>query len=264
MQQSEISSFLMSFFEANSCPIIEENNGYFVVQLTNEMDEALMNRPFYWQYLRKTGGTPNPMKLTFITNAQEAPADLKGERVHFGSPRLHQIFAATKKLAAYIRLYEQKKRTEQNVPLQPWLGINLKVSYICDKKKDQIYSLGLHLINGVMVDHFQEKLQKLELTPKIPDYCFTITPLIKPFSGLNRIKNYVLEKIKQEDHQWAEEAEKRMKADLFLLDHFYEDLDEKPDLYWIEKQAIQDLYKPRIEIEIQNGGMFYLSQQAIH
>ena len=38
------------------------------VQLTIELDKELMNRPFYWHYLEKTGGVPNPMKLTFITD----------------------------------------------------------------------------------------------------------------------------------------------------------------------------------------------------
>ena len=28
------------------------------VQLTIEMDKELMNRPFYWHYLEKTGGRP--------------------------------------------------------------------------------------------------------------------------------------------------------------------------------------------------------------
>lgn len=77
MQQAQISTFLKRFFQATNCPIIEEKNGYFTVQLTVEMDKELMNRPFYWHYLEKTGGTPNPMKLTFITDSKEAPEDVK-------------------------------------------------------------------------------------------------------------------------------------------------------------------------------------------
>lgn len=54
-----------------------------------------------------------------------------------------------------------------------------------------------------------------------------------------------------------------MNADLALLEHFYEDLDEKPSVYWTEKKAIQELYEPRIEIEVHNGGIFYLSSDSI-
>ncbi|MDI5788447.1 YqhG family protein [Bacillus licheniformis] len=32
------------------------------VQLTVEVDKQIMNRPFYWHWLEKTGGEPNPMK----------------------------------------------------------------------------------------------------------------------------------------------------------------------------------------------------------
>lgn len=263
MQQAQISTFLKRFFQATNCPIIEEKNGYFTVQLTVEMDKELMNRPFYWHYLEKTGGTPNPMKLTFITDSKEAPGDVKGEWIHFGSPRLHQIFAATKKMSSYIRLYEQTAASKTNVPLHPWIGMNITISYICDKKKDQTYSLGLHLINGRIVENFQEQLEKIQLTPKIPDFCFTITPLITPKSGLTRLKHYVIKKIEEDDHRWAEEARERMNADLALLEHFYEDLDEKPSVYWTEKKAIQELYEPRIEIEVHNGGIFYLSSDSI-
>ena len=64
---------------------------YLTVQLTIELDKELMNRPFYWHYLEKTGGVPNPDRLTFITDSQNAPTNIKGETIHFGSPRLHQM-----------------------------------------------------------------------------------------------------------------------------------------------------------------------------
>ena len=52
-------------------------------------------------------------------------------------------------------------------------------------------SIGLQLINGQMVQEFHEKLLKMDLTPKIPDYSFTLSPLIMPKSGVVRIENYL-------------------------------------------------------------------------
>lgn len=77
------------------------------VQLTIEMDKRLMNRPFYWHYLEKTGGIPNPMQLSLITDPNHAEEE--GELIHYGSPRLHQIFQTTKELGSYIRLFEDTK-----------------------------------------------------------------------------------------------------------------------------------------------------------
>ncbi|MFY4776289.1 YqhG family protein [Metabacillus sp. RGM 3146] len=264
MKQQEIHSLLQRFFIANSCEILENAAGFMNVQLTIEMDKELMNRPFYWHYLEKTGGIPNPMPLTLITDKEKTDSSIKGEFIHFGSPRLHQIFQANQKLGGFIRLYEQTKPSSGNTPLHPWLGVNVQVSYQCDMKKDVLYSIGLHLISGAMSEQFQDKLERLELTPKIPDLCFTMSPIIRPQSGLNRIYNFIQEKVEKEDHGWADDARQRWNADLMLLNHFYENLDEKPDAYHLEKEALRDLYEPKITISIKNGGIFYLSPEFAH
>nr|WP_263325742.1 YqhG family protein [Neobacillus sp. Marseille-Q6967] len=263
MQQQEIHNFLIRYFQANECAIIENAPGYITVQLTIELDKELMNRPFYWHYLEKTGGIPNPMQLTLITNPDLAPENLKGETIHFGSPRLHQIFESTKKLAGYIRLYENHRYFNKQTPLMPWLCMNVKISYQCDRKRDVFKSIGLQLINGQMVEDFHERLQKIPLTPKIPDYSFTLSPLVKPKSGFARIENYLKAVIEQDDHTWADEAKKRWEADKRLLEHFYEDVEEENESYETEKKALQEQYEPKINISFINGGLFYLTDKAI-
>ncbi|MDR6998724.1 YqhG family protein [Neobacillus niacini] len=263
MQQQEIHNFLMKYFQANECEIVENKPGYLTTQLTIELDKELMNRPFYWHYLEKTGGIPNPMKLTFITNQQRAPDHIKGETIYFGSPRLHQIFTSTKNLASYIRLYENHSLQNRQTPLLPWLCMNVKISYQCDRKRDIFKSIGLQLINGQMVEDFHERLLKIRLTPKIPDYSFTLSPLVKPKSGMTRIENYLRNVIEKDDHTWAEEAKKRWEKDRKLLDHFYEDSEEENESYETEKKALQEQYEPKINISFINGGLFYLTEKAI-
>jgi hypothetical protein len=263
MQQLEIHNFLIRYFQANECEITENGPGYLSVQLTIELDKELMNRPFYWHYLEKTGGIPNPMKLTFITNPQIAPENLKGETIHFGSPRLHQIFQSTKKLSSYIRLYENHKHNNQQTPLMPWLCMNVKISYQCDRKRDIYKSIGLQLINGQMVEDFHDRLQNVQLTPKIPDYSFTLSPLVKPKSGMSRIENYLKSLIEQDDHSWADEARTRWEQDLRLLHHFYEDVEEENESFETEKKALKEQYEPKINISFINGGLFYLTDKAV-
>lgn len=264
MQQQEIHDFLLKYFEANNCDLVQSQSGYMTVQLTEEMDKELMNRPFYWHYLEKTGGIPNPMQLTLITNQQHINEDIKGENIHFGSPRLHQIFASTKKLAGYIRLYEDHQGAPgKQTPLLPWLCINAKISYQCDRKRDVYQSIGLQLINGRMVTDFHDRLLKLPLTPKIPDYAFTLSPLIMPKSGVTRIENMLRAKIAEEDHTWAAEARDRWKKDLDLLNHFYKDVENELESYEIEKQALKEQFEPKIDISIINGGLFYLTDNAM-
>ena len=93
MQQHEIHNYLYNFFRRITVEILERSPHLLDVQLTIEMDKLLMNRPF-WHYLEKTGGVPNPMRLTLITNPENEEND--GELIHYGSPRLHQIFKRQK------------------------------------------------------------------------------------------------------------------------------------------------------------------------
>jgi hypothetical protein len=259
MQQNEIHQFLERYFTANGCELVANGDGYMTVQLTIDLDKELMNRPFYWHYLEKTGGIPNPMKLSLVTNGEKTPEDFKGELIHFGSPRLHQIFRSTRNLAGYIRLYEERMNGQgQQVPLHPWLGLNIKVSHVTNLKKDSIQSIGLNLINGHIQEDFHDYLLSRKLTPKIPDFSFTLTPIIKPRSGINRIKSFILQGIEKESFTWAEEARKRWEEDLELLSHFYGDHEEKPESYTLEKQALKEQYEPKISIDITNGGIFYL------
>lgn len=263
MQQQEIHNFLLEYFQANDCEILENTTGYITVQLTMELDKELMNRPFYWHYLEKTGGIPNPSKLTFITNQKETPDNIKGETIYFGSPRLHQIFDSTKHLASYIRLYEDHHQLHKQTPLLPWLCMNVRISYQCDRKRDIFKSIGLQLINGQMVEDFHDLLQQIPLTPKIPDYSFTLSSLVKPKSGMSRIETYLKSVINLDDHTWAEEARKRWNQDLRLLDHFYEDMEEQNESYETEKKALQEQYEPKITISFINGGLFYLTEKSI-
>ena len=89
MAITNLNQFLQDYFVSHRCKILENNDGILKIQLTEEMDQALMNRPFYWHYIKKIGQQGEPMDLTLITNPNKK--DVKGEWIHFGSPRLQQI-----------------------------------------------------------------------------------------------------------------------------------------------------------------------------
>lgn len=114
-----------------------------------------------------------------------------------------------------------------------------------------------------MVESFHDRLLGMSLTPKIPDYSFTLSPLIMPGSGVFRVANFIKSEIEQEEHLWADEARNRWQKDLNLLEHFYEDAEEKGESYENEKAALQEQYEPKINISIINGGLFYLTDSAV-
>lgn len=263
MEQNQIKEYLENFFLLNGCEIIEKSEGEFTTQLTIDMDKKLMNRPFYWHYLEKTGGEPNPLPLRIITkqseNEENEEEKIRGEFIHYGSPRLHQIFEVNKELGTSCCMYEKVNiKGSIKIPLSPYLLVNFKISYESNHRKDEIKSMGLDLIRGKVINSFHEKLKSIELTPKIPDFTFTLTSMVKPESGYYRLEQHIQQELENQEHEWAKEAKIKQKEDLTLLEHFYEGR-EKNEQYELERQSIIEQYEPKIEVEVINGALLYLT-----
>ncbi|MGG0656404.1 YqhG family protein [Rummeliibacillus pycnus] len=258
MLPQQVHGYLRNFFEQTDCPIITDDDNYLTVQLTIDMDKRIMNRPFYWKYIESTDTDPCPAQLTFVTDQNMLNGNTNGEIVHFGSFRLNQIFQATKELGSYVQMYERVDPLETTIFLTPYLGINFKVSYYCDQTKEMIYSLGINLMTGNIIEEFQTLLCELDLDSDKADQAFPLQYIIKPTRALQRLDAEINNFIQQDDHTWAELAKKRWQRDQRVLDYFYEEVEEKPECYEIEKNALEERYAAKIKVEIINGGLFYL------
>ncbi|WP_391206766.1 YqhG family protein [Psychrobacillus sp. L4] len=257
MYPQQVHGYLQTFFKENNCDIMHGNDHYITVQLTIDMDKKIMNRPYYWQYLESTNGVPSPAKLTLITDQNKLDEDIKGEIVHFGSPRLNQLFRVTKELGAFVQMFEKVDKMETRVILTPWLGVNYKISYYSDQTKEILYSLGINLMTGVIQEGFQESINDLVMDEYMSKTVFHLPYIIKPLRALERLDTVIENFIRQDDHTWAEEATERWRKDLHVLEHFYEEVVDKPECYEMEKKAMEEQYKVRIKVEVINGGLFY-------
>ncbi|MGG0666355.1 YqhG family protein [Viridibacillus arvi] len=258
MFPQQVHSYLRDFFLENDCHIVNESDHYITVQLSIDMDKRIMNRPFYWRYLESTNGVPCPAQLTLITDQTKLDGNIKGEVVHFGSPRLNQLFRATKELGAFVQMFENVNHLETKTILTPWLAVNYKVSYYCDQTKEMLYSFGLNLMTGQLLDGFQESLSEVDLVTAMPENAFELPYIIKPIRALERLNVAIENIVQQDDHTWAEEANKRWHKAQQVLEYFYDGVEDKPESYEMEKQALEEQYDPRIKVEVINGGLFYL------
>ncbi|WP_186575803.1 YqhG family protein [Aquibacillus kalidii] len=260
MALENLHDFMTDYFIANQCEILENENGKLHVQLTDKMDEILMNRPFYWQYVKKLGYPGEPMTVSFITNPERREEE--GEWVHFGSPRIHQIFRTLTNQGKYTRLFEENN-TSQRTALVPWLVINMKISYTGKHKRDEIISIGLQLINGAMKIDMMDELNKISLQSSIADFSYTMTPIIRLKSGYQRIIQYLERYLQQQNHEWAQESWNHLQEEKQLLSHFYQnsgDDEEYENRFDQEMNDIENRFQPFIELSVINGGLFYLSQ----
>ncbi|MFC2948187.1 YqhG family protein [Virgibacillus sediminis] len=256
MAIEDLNSFLRQYFHSHYCEVVDNEQGVLTIQLTEEMDKALMNRPFYWHYVNNAGMKGNPMKLTLITNPEKRGE--KGEWVHFGSPRLQQIIRHLVKSEKQTVLF-QKITATRNTPLYPWLVVNMKISYTGMQRKDEVHSIGLHLISGKMETEMMEKLSMISLDLKISDYCYTLSPLIMWKSGFQRIQSVLDNYIENQSHEWAEQSLNALQEEKDMLEYFYTgaDMEEQKEK---ELREIEERYQPSVSFEVINGGIFYLKE----
>ncbi|MFC3039050.1 YqhG family protein [Virgibacillus xinjiangensis] len=256
MAIDHLNSFLQKYFQSHHCDVLDNKQGVLRIQLTEEMDKALMNRPFYWHYVNNAGMKGNPMALTLITNPDKRGE--KGEWVHFGSPRLQQIIRHLINNEKQTVLF-QKIDTHKNVPLHPWLVINMKISYTGRQRKEELHSIGLHLISGKMETEMMEKLSNIPLDLKISDYCYTLSPLIRWKSGFLRIQSVLDNYIENQSHEWAEQSISALREEQDMLNYFYGEAGEDAQKEK-EMQEIEERYQPSVSFEVINGGIFYLTE----
>lgn len=249
-----IHAFLLAYFKIYHCEIIKNKDGVLTVQLTEELDKTLMNRPFYWHYIKSTGNIGEPMTLTLITNPDRREED--GEWIHFGSPRLQQIFNHLQSDCHPIKVFQDIKVTDHTA-LHPWLVTNIKVSYSGKQNKEELFSIGLNLINGQMKTKMMNFLDSLTLSNTISDYCYPISPLIKLKSGFKRIENVIYDYISNQSHDWAKESTITLQEEIEVAKHFF-----KPNNLDTElANEINDLtkrYTPSVSIDVIHCGLLYI------
>ncbi|WP_252504328.1 YqhG family protein [Sporosarcina sp. Marseille-Q4943] len=261
MYPQQIHQYVRQFFVENNCTILRENEHFITVQLTIDMDKKIMNRPFYWKYLESTGDEPNPAQLTLITDKNRLAESIAGEVVHYGSPRLNQLFRVTKELGSFAQMYERAgDESGGQTILTPWVGVNYKITYSSDRTQEILYSLGINLMTGMIINGFQESISGLDLGSTISPNTFHLPYIITPLRALERLDSVIENLIQKDDHTWAEEAKERRRKDLLVLEYFYREIEEadRPECYRIEKNAIEEQYETKIKIDIINGGLFYL------
>ncbi|MEN1970572.1 YqhG family protein [Lentibacillus sp. N15] len=263
MAIENLNQFLVRYFTAHDCQLLHNADGVLTIQLTEEMDKVLMNRPFYWHYIKKMGNQGDPMQLTLITNPERQ--EEKGEWIHYGSPRLHQIFNHLRTNEKYTKLFQQIETTTKTA-LYPWLVMNVKISYIGKQKKDELLSIGLQLVNGMMRFNMMDRLNELPLQMTVSDYCFTISPLIKMKSGARRIESVISDHIKQQSNDWAAASLKTLEEESAMLKHFYQDVTGEEQAVQMEKelQEMNNRYQPTISYNVINGGIFYLQEGTVN
>ncbi|WP_126427603.1 YqhG family protein [Brevibacillus marinus] len=254
MNQEEVRRYTERYFAAFSAHVLESHPAYFTVKLPEIVDKDIGNRPFYWSWVEKMNIPPQPLTLTFCFAPEQMPEGKRCEYLHFGSSRLAQIFRSARNHGRYVCLYEQaaaptaarSARRRASAPLVPWLNVNLKISFVCDKKRDVLLSYGVNLHQPAIVHNFYPSLRTLPLGPAIPDYFYTLDRQLSLEQAAALVEREVNRFIARQDQRWAEEACARLQEEISILTAYYDNLaesdrpaDEQPDDTSTEQQQAE-------------------------
>jgi hypothetical protein len=263
MKQTEIYQFVEQYLEIQECKIIAKDSSYITTELSVIADKDIANRPYYWMFHERTGTEHQPLELTFIFDEEKVNEIIKGETIKFGCWRLHQIFQSAKQHGQFVRLYEEVSTLPTKQGLVPWLLLNYKISFVSDQKKDIFYPIGFNLITGKVLTRFDEVLGEFELTPKIPDYHFTLSPIFSLESAISQIETHINHYLEGHDPGWAMEANERLNEEVELMRAFYTDPKDEEQLTLQNRIEEVENYRPKIEVNAINVGIIYLQTNPL-
>jgi hypothetical protein len=307
VNSKQVHKYVQRFLEATQCSIIEKSPAHFTVKLSPAADRELTNRPFYWSFVDRTDTEPETMTYLFVTDKEKyeeilatpAPAPTQAstavdaalnrsfgfvnnnlasgartprEDLYFGSRKLEQLFGAAKSSGSYVNLFQEPERRSntpfQSTPYTAWLGVNMRVEFACDRKREEIHSYGVSLATGMVVENFYDRLKNLKLTPRLPSNVHLTRNGLSYAKALGIVETSLERKLKGYDYNWAVDAAARLEEELDRIRHYYDPLvqhaadDEtkaKVEEQFNQRQTeIKWQYEPRVTASAINCGIFHL------
>lgn len=231
----------------------------------------------------EVGGEPPPDARTaaadaalgrsfgFLNTNIAGQARMPREDLYFGSRRLEQLFQASRSGGSYVYLFQEPDKRSghplQSTPYTAWLGVNMRVEFACDRKREEIHSFGVSLVTGHCVEGFHNRLQACKLTMKLPPNIHIAKNGISYNRALAVVEQTLERKLRSYDYCWAEDATTRLKDELQRISGYYEPLVEHAteenreairNQYQQREAEIRWQFEPRVTASAINCGIFHL------
>ncbi|CAM4462338.1 hypothetical protein FHS16_003086 [Paenibacillus endophyticus] len=209
--------------------------------------------------------------LGFVHGNLAAPARVPREDLFFGARKLDMLFDAAKAKGSYVYLFQEPDKRSTNpfssTPYTAWLGVNMRVEFACDRKREEIHCFGVSLATGQCVELFYDRLLTHKLTPRLPANIHITKNGISYNKALSIVEQTLERKLRAYDYSWAESASARLEEELERISGYYEPLvehalaDNKPAIQeqFAQRQSeIRWQYEPRVTASAINCGIFHL------
>lgn len=145
----------------------------------------------------------------------------------------------------------------------PELLVNFRVSFETDEKIEEIYSLGINLVNGEIDSNLQLELKGKKIHPTPPKK--NLEKRCIPYrEGYESLLNHLKWQLQNHDSGWVKSAQNRWEEEVKYLEAFYRDnetLEEEKESEASFYRRLAEEYRkfrPVIKIHIINVGLLYL------
>ncbi|MDY0323664.1 MAG: YqhG family protein [Candidatus Carbobacillus sp.] len=244
MNQTSLYTLARAYFELSGSNILEDEPPYrLTIELSEEADQALGYRPFYWSYITHMRMKPELLKKTYrfldvmekdwpLSSTNDVQnrlsiAPLPGfhqqeEWISWGSPRLYRMFEAMMNHGRYTCLYAQNPAVGR---LTPYLFVSYTISQLAHHRKESIKSYLVRLTDLYLepIDA-QDLFSKKHLSPHPPHYTSLLPRMFHPKSALQRSHEAVRKMIEEQFQDWVKEAEAKLEQERMRLDAYYQAL----------------------------------------
>ncbi|CAH1206734.1 hypothetical protein PAECIP111893_02597 [Paenibacillus plantiphilus] len=193
------------------------------------------------------------------------------EELHYGSRKLEQLFESAKGGGSYVCLFQEPDKRgihpHQSTAYTAWLGVNLKIEFACDQKREEIYSIGVSLATGQHIEQFHDRLLELRLTPRLPPNVHIAKNAVSLHKAAAMIEQTMERRLKSYDFNWAVSAAVRLQDELNTIEHYYDPLIQSAEeehraaiqeQYERRRNEIRWQYEPRVAVSAINCGIFHL------
>jgi hypothetical protein len=209
--------------------------------------------------------------LGFLHGSLAVPARVPREDLYFGARKLDQLFNAAKVKGSFVYLFQEPDKRTTNpfssTPYTAWLGVNMRVEFACDRKREEIHCFGVSLATGQCVEQFYDRLLSHKLTPRLPANIHITKNGISHNKALGIVEQALERKLRAYDYSWAEDASARLREELDRIASYYEPLlhnaleENKPAIeeqFTQRREEIRWQYEPRVTASAINCGIFHL------
>ncbi len=274
----EIQDFCRRFFAAVDAPTLIDQTDFLQVELPREIDKQLTDRPYYWMYVEATGQqVPNTVLSLSFDRSVAVEGIEKIEYVTLGSFRLNKMIETAQKRGRVTRAYQQVSAKR----LSPYLMTTFKISFLADRRRDEMVSYGVHLGHGSVEADFYPRIESLTFGEHPCSAAQVERSVLSLAEGYQLLKANITSEIAALDHSWAEDADAHLAEELEQLETYYhslglihaderatdEERSQKATLYAAERDLrISELKwrcAPRIQIEPFHFAVLYVAEEAL-